>query len=77
MLWIKLIKIDVEGYEPFVLGGAHKIIAENKAVFIIEVNNERLQSNNHSVKDILAPFSGRNYVYYWIVEHRNIVNSLR
>lgn len=74
---VKLIKIDVEGYEPYVLGGAYKIIEQNETIFIIEVNNERLKSSNYSVKDILNLFSGRNYVYYWIVEHRNLVNSLR
>ncbi len=74
---VKLIKIDVEGYEPYVLRGAYKIIEQLKAAFIIEVNNERLKSYSRSLKDILAPFSDKSYVHYWIVERRNLINSLR
>lgn len=73
---IRLIKIDTEGYEPYILEGAKAIIERNETAFIIEVNHESLTNNNHSVKDILRCFVGKNYFVYWIVEKRGFINSL-
>ncbi len=73
---IKLIKIDVEGYEPDVLGGATEIIKRNETAFIIEINRERLGGNNSTIDDVLKHFEGGDYLVYWIDEKRGIVNSL-
>lgn len=73
---IRLIKIDTEGYEPYILEGAKAIIGRNETAFIIEVNHESLTNNNQSIKDILRLFMGKNYFIYWIVEKRGFINSL-
>jgi len=72
----KLIKIDVEGYEPYVLGGATTIIEKQETAFIIEINNRRLQGNGHSIDDVLNKFNPFHYYAYWIEEKRSLVNSL-
>jgi len=73
---IRLIKIDTEGYEPYVLEGAKAIIEENETAFIIEVNHESLTNNDQSIRDIIKLFLGKNYFIYWIVEKRGFINSL-
>jgi FkbM family methyltransferase len=74
---IRLIKIDTEGYEPYILEGAKAIIDGNETAFIIEINHPALTNNNHSIKDILRLFMDKNYHVYWIDEKRNFINSLR
>jgi FkbM family methyltransferase len=72
----RLIKIDVEGYEPYVLKGAHAIIDKNETAFIIEINSERLGSCNHSILDLCGAFDRTKYRIYWIDEKRYLINSL-
>lgn len=74
---IRLIKIDTEGYEPYILEGAKAIIEGNETAFIIEVNHLTLTNNNHSIKDILRLFMDKNYHVYWLDEKRSFINSLR
>jgi FkbM family methyltransferase len=73
---IRLIKIDVEGYEPRVLAGASDIIKRNEAAFVIEVNHERLAGSGQSIHDIVNFFDPAKYGIYWIQEHRRLVNSI-
>lgn len=72
----KLIKIDVEGYEPNVVGGAASLISKNETAFIVEINNMRLQSDGNSILDILNKFDLNQYNVYWIEEKRGLINSL-
>jgi FkbM family methyltransferase len=72
----KLIKIDVEGYEPVVLRGATEIIRAQRTIFIIEVNHQRLSDGGFSIIDICGPFKDLGYVMHWIVEKRELFNSL-
>ena len=74
---IRLIKIDAEGYEPYILEGANAIIERNETAFIIEINHERLMGDNHSLRDILKLFGDKNYFVYWINEKRGFINSLK
>ena len=74
---IRLIKIDAEGYEPYILEGAKAIIERNETAFIIEINHERLIGDNRSIEDILKLFRDKNYCFYWINEKRGFINSLK
>lgn len=72
----KLIKIDAEGYEPYVVGGATSLISKNETAFIVEINNMRLQGNSNSILNILNKFDLNQYHAYWIYEKRKLFNSL-
>jgi len=73
---IKVIKIDVEGYEPCVVGGSKAIIERNETAFIIEINCEFLRSNNKSINDILNEFIGNKFLAFWIDPERKLINRL-
>ena len=73
---IKLIKVDVEGFEPLVLEGSTNIIKQNETSFIIEVNNARLNSNGFFLNDIVKHFDRYCYKFYWIKEDRNILKKV-
>jgi hypothetical protein len=49
---ISVLKIDVEGYEPFVLRGAAGIIDEFKPVIVVECQKQALERNSFTRKDI-------------------------
>lgn len=72
----KLIKIDVEGYEPVVLRGALEIIRAQRTIFVVEVNYQRLSDGGFSILDICEPFMDLGYGMHWIIETRKLVNSL-
>jgi FkbM family methyltransferase len=53
---IRLVKIDAEGSEPFILEGARRVIANSRPYLIIELNNELLHEvgrTRESVTDSL------------------------
>lgn len=58
---VSLIKIDVQGYEPFVLNGAIETIKRNKPIILIEIVNEHLNIYNKSDENIKEFFSNINY----------------
>lgn len=72
----RLIKIDVEGYETYVLNGAHAIINKSETAFIIEINSERLGTCNSSILDVCGAFDRAKYHIFWIDEKRYLINSL-
>ena len=49
---VSVLKIDVEGYEPFVLRGAHGLIEAFKPVIIVECQKQTLERNGFTRKDI-------------------------
>lgn len=62
---VKLIAIDTEGHEPFVLEGSAKLIDEHRPAVIIEVDAGLLKTYaNASVQDIYDFFSQRDYQCY-------------
>jgi FkbM family methyltransferase len=46
------VKIDVEGYELFVLRGAQKILSDPSMVVFLEIHPELIAHHGHSVQDI-------------------------
>ena len=65
---ISFIKIDVEGMEPEVLAGAHRIIGESRPRFIIEVNPRVLKKVGKRPSDI-SKYLPR-YNFYRFDNHR-------
>jgi FkbM family methyltransferase len=60
---IRLCKIDVEGYELFVLQGMETIMPQLKDCnFVIEITPEFLAMVNHTAKDIYDFFARHGYV---------------
>ncbi|MEM9513422.1 MAG: FkbM family methyltransferase [Actinomycetota bacterium] len=56
-----VIKIDVEGHESAVLGGAQQVIARDRPHIIIEVLNRRGHDFGRTVEDAM---NGHGYSYY-------------
>lgn len=47
---VSIIHLDVEGYEPYVLDGAKKLIDENHPIIILEIHSEALKYNEYMEK---------------------------
>ncbi len=62
---VRLVKIDVEGYEPAVLRGAHELLnGPNPPILLVEVLPSHLQRLGFSVTDVLGPLHAAGYVAY-------------
>lgn len=82
-----LIKIDVEGWEKFVLIGARRIIEQFKPVILIEFTKENFHRANYSYEQIVKELDNMNYSLFeyqprkkkleqvtnWDFEHKNII----
>jgi FkbM family methyltransferase len=58
---ISVLKIDVEGYEPFVLRGAVGIIDAFKPVIVAECQKQTLERNGFTRKDIESFLEAHGY----------------
>jgi len=58
---VDIMKIDVEGYEPFVLIGAEETINKYRPVIQTEVSPQYLQRNGYTVQQLADWFKTRNY----------------
>ena len=61
---VSLIKIDVQGYEPFVLKGSIETIKRNKPIILIEIEDEHLSMFNKSSSDIISFLNDCSYVIF-------------
>jgi FkbM family methyltransferase len=62
---IRLVKLDVEGMEPEILGTLNRrLAAEPPDAFMIEVNVERLRLNGWQVADVRSPLEPRGYRFF-------------
>lgn len=50
---VSCIKIDVEGFEPYVLRGAKRILTLDKPIVIVEFNPSALQSHGFRIQDLM------------------------
>lgn len=64
---IDFVKIDVEGFAYQVLEGAAEMIAKNKPVFLIELDDDNMRQNNHTAYQLIELLLNAGYT--------NIVNS--
>jgi len=65
---VDLIKIDVQGYENFVIEGATKTIEKNRPIIIIEIEEFQLSKFGFSSANIFEKIRGLNYEIY-LMEH--------
>lgn len=57
----RLIKIDVEGYEPEVLKGAAKLLQSHKAIWLAEATIQ----NPEASRDVIRTFLAAGYAVHW------------
>lgn len=58
---VNAVKMDVEGFEYFVLKGGLKVISQHQPTILMELNNKFLNEHNLSVNDIFNLLSGCGY----------------
>ena len=78
---IRAIKIDAEGSEPFILEGARRVIASNRPILIIELNDELLREVGKSREVVISSLRGQGYVICALAsekikKHENIGDAL-
>lgn len=60
---VRVIKIDVQGYEPKVLDGAYHTIQRNKPIIFIEVEPGQLNIYGYTEQDVFARLDNLGYTY--------------
>lgn len=62
---LDILKIDVEGFEYFVIEGGYESILKYKPLIIIEINDNYLKEKNKSAEDLIKLLinNGYNYLY--------------
>lgn len=65
---VGFIKIDVEGYEPMVMAGARKMIANDKPVIFAEFNRERMLINGFEMDASWQFLMGQGYRAYRVLD---------
>jgi FkbM family methyltransferase len=58
---IRLIKIDAEGSEPFILEGARRVIANSRPYLIVELNDELLREVGRTRKSVTGSLREQGY----------------
>lgn len=58
----RVVKIDVEGYEAHVLNGSHRLLAETRPLWIVEVSKDG--SDTRAIIDGLKALNYRTYWFY-------------
>lgn len=66
---IRLIKMDVEGFEYSVFKGAHRLLQRAETIFIFESNSGALLQNGRSLVDIHVLLTAENYDVFAIRGH--------
>lgn len=69
---LSFIKIDVEGYEPFVLLGAQKTIQKFRPAMYIEITDEWFKTHGYSKEFVFDLLTKENYQLLIEIEHKFI-----
>jgi len=72
---VKLIKIDVEGFECAALDGMQRVIAEDRPFVVTEVNPLMLRPNHLTSVDLLGRIVSHDYLVYRLWERRGLLNG--
>jgi len=68
---INLLKIDVEGYEKFVIEGGLDVLRKTQCVYF-EMSEEQFGFYNYKVKDLLELFEEMNFYIYLLKKPKTI-----
>jgi beta-1,4-mannosyl-glycoprotein beta-1,4-N-acetylglucosaminyltransferase len=63
---VDIIKIDVQGYEKFILEGGKKTIEENRPILIVEFEEFQLNKFDYSCKDLFDMIRDMDYEIYYL-----------
>jgi hypothetical protein len=66
---VDFIKIDVQGYEKYVLEGAKKTIMDSKPTIIIEMEDHQLRRFNYGVVELFEQLRNLDYYIYFLDYH--------
>ena len=66
---VNFIKIDVQGYEKYVLLGGEKTISEFRPIIIIEIENHHLMKFNYRSEDLFKLLRDLNYEIFLLDYH--------
>ena len=66
---VAFVKIDVEGFEPYVLEGAYRTIEKHMPTLYIEITEQWFNQYNRSQKDIFSELEARGYALYAEEKH--------
>lgn len=69
---ISFIKIDVEGYEPFVFLGAKQTIRKFRPAMYIEITDEWFRGNGYTKEFVFEQLTQENYQIFVEIDHKFI-----
>jgi FkbM family methyltransferase len=69
---ITFVKLDVEGFEMFVLKGMQNFIVQNRPIIAIEINREQLLASGYTPDDIIDFFNPYKYKIYKLSGNREV-----
>lgn len=72
-----IIKIDIEGAEVVALKGAQRIIAERRAIFLVEIHSIHLRTFGGTVEDVLDHFPEASWTMTLMAEDRETAMTRR
>ncbi len=67
---IRMVKIDIEGYELDAIRGMTKVLKKHRPVMVVEVNEEMLSARGESSASLLALLTSLNYRIEVILDPR-------
>lgn len=67
---VDFFKIDVEGFEPFLLSGGERTLRSSSAILMIEINSKHLERVGSSPGELLRRLSADGYSVYLPRRHR-------
>jgi len=73
---IKIIKIDVQGYEPHVLDGATNTISKNKPYIFIEIEPSQLCIYNFKSEDVFCRLTNLGYNFKKVLDAEHLVDYI-
>ncbi|MFI5206140.1 MAG: FkbM family methyltransferase, partial [Candidatus Paceibacterales bacterium] len=69
---VALVKMDIEGYEPFVLAGMKQTMANLKPIVFVEILDHLLAKFNNTPDDVFAYFGEFGYAGYFILPNQKL-----
>jgi FkbM family methyltransferase len=74
---VQLVKLDVDGFECDVLGGAMSMLREARPVFVMELAPYSLQERGSSLDEMLSYFIPNGYAFYTVRTRRRLPSTAK